>query len=95
MSAPDELKEWLLAKFAAAELALKTREEMARTWRYGTNAEWQAASPTGKSLSKAARLKEAAGHTRIAVWLQRDVDMFRATLRALGYYPKDQTGFYR
>lgn len=95
MSAPDELKEWLLGKFAAAETALKTREQMAATYRSGTNAEWRAASPTGRSMSKAERLKEAAGHDRIAARMRRDVDMFRATLQALGWYPKDETGFYR
>ena len=95
MSAPDELKEWLLGKFADAEKTLKTREEMARTWRTGTNAQWQAASPTGKSLNKGERLKYADQQDRIAIKLRRDVDMFRATLRALGIYPKDEAGFYR
>lgn len=81
---------WLMDKLADAEKALKWREDEARTWRTGTNAEWAAAAqmhPTtaGKSLGKAARLVEAERHERIAVKMRREVEMFRATLRALGH----------
>lgn len=82
---PTDLIAWLHGKLIAAEGTLKTREEMACVWRHGTNAEWKAASPTGRAMSKAARLKEAETHDRIAIKLRREVDMFRAALAALGH----------
>ena len=84
---PD-LVGWLRGKVSDAEKALKTREDMAALWRTGTNAEWAAAgamhpSTAGRTLRKAARLKEADMHGRIAAKLRHEVTMFRAALAAL------------
>jgi hypothetical protein len=85
-----ELIHWLNDKLAEAEKALKWREDEARTWRTGTNAQWASAaamhpSTAGKSLGKAARLVEADRHARIAVKMRREVQMFQDTLTALGH----------
>lgn len=87
-AAGAEMLSWLRGKVADAERALKTREDMAATWRGGTDAEWRAAgklhpSTTGLALGKAARLKAAAGHDRIAGKLRRELAMFRAVLATL------------
>jgi hypothetical protein len=86
-----ELIQWLIVQLAAAERTLKAREDMARTWKMGSDAAWAAAaaihpSTAGKAqLKKADRLLEADRHARIAVGMRRDVDMYRATLAALGH----------
>lgn len=86
--APHELLKWLRRKIADAEKALKMREEMAVTWRTGTNAEWAAAAmmhhaTAGKVLKKSDRLKEATMHERIAIKLRHELAMFRAVHAAL------------
>lgn len=83
-----DLADWLREKIRAAEKALKTREDMATTWRSGTDAEWESAaslhpSTAGRAMKKAARIKEAASHDRIAAKLRRELEMFRATLAAI------------
>jgi hypothetical protein len=99
-----ELLDWLRVKLSDAEAALKAREEMARTWRHGSDEAWEAAAAmhpktAGKALKRAARLTEAKKHARIATWCRRDVAMFRATLAALeatgqfaGPIPKPEEG---
>lgn len=84
---PDLLG-WLRKKITDAEKTLKTREDMAATWRTGTNAEWASAgamhpSTIGRTPSKASRLKEAQTHDRIAAKLRHELTMFRAVLAAL------------
>jgi len=73
---------WLMGKIIEAEKALETREDMARTWRSGTDAEWRSAaamhpSTSGKKSTKADRLKQAASHDRIAAKLRHDLEMLR------------------
>ena len=72
-------------KLEAAESSLKSREEMNRVWRSGTNESWAKAcaihpSTDGKALSKSERLKEAGVHARISVKLRKEVELFKATL---------------
>lgn len=85
-----ELLGWLREKITEADKTLKTREEMARTWRSGTNAEWKAGCAihpmtAGRALKKAERLQEAARHDRIAVKLRRELEMFKAVAEALSH----------
>ena len=82
----EELLDWLRAKVTEAEKAVATREQMAETWRRGTDAEWIAAaglhpSTAGKSLGKASRKKEATMHDRIAIRMRRDLAMLRLALQ--------------
>lgn len=84
---PDLLG-WLRGKVAAAEKSLKIREDMAATYREGTNAEWVAAAAMypathGKAPTKAERLKQAHGHDQIAAKLRHELAMFRAVRAAL------------
>ena len=80
---------WLRGKVSDAEKALEIREELAATWRTGTNAEWASAgamhpSTAGRTPSKAARITQAQMHDRIASKLRHELAMFRAVLAALG-----------
>lgn len=89
----DDLLGWLHAKIADAERAVKTREDMAATWRSGDDASWArsaAMHPTtiGRSLKKSARLKEAETHDRIAARLRRDLGMYRAIAAAWSHSNK-------
>ena len=84
----SKLLAWLHLKVVDAEKTFNTRKQLAATWRTGTDDEWKAAgqmhiSTAGKTLKKAARLKEAEMHERIAGQLWREVTMFRAVLTAL------------
>ena len=88
MAANAELIDWLTGKLADAEIALRIREDMARTWRHGSDEAWAAAammhpSTAGRSPDRAARITEAKKHARIATRLRQDVEMFRATLAHL------------
>lgn len=75
-----ELADWLRGKIADAEKTLKIRQEMAATWRTGSNKEWEA---VGNYQPKKHRLQQAEMHDRIAVKLRRELFMFQETLRLL------------
>ena len=84
----SDLLGWLRGKLTEAEVAVRAREQMADTWRHGSDEMWKAAaelhpSTSGKALDRPARLTEAKKHARIAGKLRRDVGMYRATLAAL------------
>lgn len=79
---------WLGVKLAETEKTLKTREQMAATYRTGTNAEWDAEarlhpSTVGMKSYKADRIKEAEMQDRIAALIGHDRDMYRAAIAAL------------
>ena len=83
-----DLLGWLGEKIAAAEKAVKAREQAAATWRDGTNADWEAACamhPTtaGRALKKRERMAAAAREDRIAAMCRRELQMFKATAKAL------------
>lgn len=77
----SELIEWLKEKLAKAQGSVNSRAEMARTMRSGTNKQWAA---VGNNQTRRERLSDAERHDKIGVKLQHDVDMFKATLNALG-----------
>lgn len=83
-----DLLAWLYRRALEAEQTLVIREGMAKTCRTGTNAEWHSAaqmhpSTAGMRSKKSDRLKEAAGHDRIAVKLRHELGMFKATIHAI------------
>ena len=78
----SDLLGWLGDKLKDAEKSLKCREEMAFTWRGGTDKSWNAA---GCKLTKSQRLAQADTHSRIAVKCRREVSMFKAVIERLSH----------
>lgn len=74
------LVKFIRLKIADARRTLKCREQMAKVWRSGTDAEWRA---VGCRKSKAQRLDDARIHDRIAVKNRHELEMLRAVLAYL------------
>lgn len=72
--------DFIEGKIVAAEKTLKTREEMYKTWREGTDASWR---KSGCLNSKSERIKISDTHGRIAIKNRRDLEMFRAVKKHL------------
>lgn len=74
------LSEWLHAKLADAEKALKAREDGVSVWKGGTDQSWKA---VGCRLTRQQRIKQSEMEARIAVKCRRDVEMFKAVISKL------------
>lgn len=82
----DDLLGFLRGKLAAAEQALRSREQGEECWRDGTSETWR---KVGCKLTKAQRLRLSEKEGRIAEKCRREVAMFKAVIAALDK-PNDQ-----
>ena len=80
-----DLLGWLHEKLAAAEKSLAARRQGAECWRSGTAKEWKA---VGNKMTKAQRIAQADGETRIAAKYQRDVNNYRTLILRLQDSPE-------
>ncbi len=79
-------EKWLQEKLNEAEQSLRSRQQMERTLRSGTDASWALAAKLHPStannppFTKEQRIKAAEGQKRISVKCLRDVEMYRRVL---------------
>lgn len=88
-----EMQSWLITKIANAEQTVKAREQMASTWRSGTDESWVIAaemhpSTAGKSMKRVARMKAAQAEDRIVEKCRHELAMFKAVYAALERVPR-------
>lgn len=86
----EDLLCWLRVKLAEAESALGAREQMEACWRTGTDESWKAvaARAGGKAYTKKERMEESARQGRIAVKCRREVEMYKATIKAVSQHKR-------
>jgi hypothetical protein len=72
--------EFVKGKLAAAEHAVKCREEAEKTWRGGTDESWRA---VGCRMALGQRMETSAREGRIAIKCRREVEMFKEVLARL------------
>jgi len=87
----EDLLCWLRVKLATAESSLKAHIQSEAAWREGDDESWKAAaemhpSTAGKAMNKTQRLEAADREKRIVVKCRREVEMFKATIKAISQH---------